>query len=334
MTHRPPITADDVRGWAKHAYGSPLYEHLTEVVASSPELMRVINLIEHTPRPNMLFAAVQFLLMGGVGSDLAGFYPSLVVASRPSDQIDRLFTDFVLTNEEEIVGIGRTRHTQTNECRRCVALLPAVMVASFESFHLVDIGTSAGLNLAIDKYRYRWDDLEWGSNKSLLLATELRGAAPQLHDIEVLSRTGLDLNPIGPDDLGDRAWLEALIWPEHHERRRRLRSALDLVSSLGVNLVAGDALLTLGDVLEGLPGNEPAIAMNSFAMNQLTPSQRARIDEIVDVGRRKRPIHRISFELLPRSDDWTRLSVDDGFGPREIGRAHPHGEWIDLYARP
>ncbi|MFV1962332.1 MAG: DUF2332 domain-containing protein, partial [Acidimicrobiia bacterium] len=323
-----------VRGWAKHAHGTPLYAYLSEVIASNPTLMRVINLIEHTPHSNVLFAAVQFLLMEGADPDLARFYPSLTKHPRRLDEIDRPFTDFVLANEDEIVAIGGSRYTQTNECRRCVALLPAVMEASFESFHLVDIGTSAGLNLAIDRYRYKWDDLEWGPSGSLLLATELRGTAPRLHDIDVLSRTGLDLNPIGPGDLEDRAWLEALIWPEHHERRKRLRSALDLVAGLPVRFIAGDALLTLGDVLNGLPASEPAVVMSSFAMSQFTPEARLRIDEIVDVGRRTRPIHRISFELLPRSDDWTRLSVDDGSGPWEIGQAHPHGEWIELYARP
>ena len=304
------------------------------MIASHPDLMRVINLIEHTPRPNVLFAAVQFLLMEGGDSDLAHFYPSLTEHPRPLTQVDRQFTDFVLANEAEIVTIGASRYTQTNECRRCVALLPAVMDTSFESFHLVDIGTSAGLNLAIDRYRYRYNGLEWGPTDSLLLEAELRGAAPDLHDIEVLTRTGLDLNPIDPGDAEQRAWLEALVWPEHHQRRKRLRSALDVIAGLPVEFITGDALLTLGKVLADLPEGEPAVVMNSFAMNQFTAEGRRRIDEIVAFGRRTRSIHRISFELLPRSDDWTRLTVDDGSGLREIGQAHPHGEWVELYARP
>jgi hypothetical protein len=166
------------------------------------------------------------------------------------------------------------------------------------------------------------------------LEAELRGAAPDLHDIEVLTRTGLDLNPIDPGDAEQRAWLEALVWPEHHQRRKRLRSALDTIAGLAVEFVKGDALLTLGKVLADLPEGEPAVVMNSFAMNQFTAEGRRRIDEIVAFGRRTRSIHRISFELLPRSDDWTRLTVDDGSGLREIGQAHPHGEWVELYARP
>lgn len=282
----------------------------------------------------MLFAAVQFLLMQGADPELARFYPSLTEHPRPLAQMDRPFTRFVLANEGEIVTIGVSRHTQTNECRRCVVLLPAIMEASFHSFHLVDIGTSAGLNLAIDRYRYRYNDLEWGPSGSLLLETELKGAAPRLHDIEVLTRTGLDLNPIDPRDGEQRAWLEALIWPEHHQRRNRLRSAFDVLADLEVEFVAGDALLTLGKVLGDLPKGEPVVLMNSFAMNQLTVEGRLRVDEIVDAARQARPIHRISFELLPRSDHWARLFVDDGSGPREIGQAHPHGEWVEFYARP
>ena len=72
-----------------------------------------------------------------------------------------LFREFVLAHEEEIVHLGNTRYTQTNESRRCVALLPLVMLAPFDRFHLVDIGTSAGLNLRLERYRYRFDDLEW-----------------------------------------------------------------------------------------------------------------------------------------------------------------------------
>ena len=35
---------------------------------------------------------------------------------------------------------------------------------------------------------------------------------------------------------------------------------------------------------------------------------------------------------LPINPDYMR--VDDGSAMMEIGQAHPHGEWIEIYARP
>jgi hypothetical protein len=296
--------------------------------------MSVINRIEHTPRPNILFAAVQYLMSISDAPDLSRFYPNHTVNPFPVREVDQSFTSFVLANEEDVVSIGRTRYTQTNECRRCVALLPGLMEAPFKSFHLVDVGTSAGLNLGVDRYRYDWGDVQWGPSSGLLLETEMRGSAPLLHEIEVLGRFGLDLNPIDPANPEDRAWLDALIWPEHHRRRERLRLALDMVTDLAVDFVPGDALVTLSKVLDQLDHGAPVVMMNSFALNQFSPSQRAEIDEVVDTARKDRPVHRVSYEVLDKSDDWARLSVDDGTGWREIGQGHPHGEWIELYARP
>jgi hypothetical protein len=320
-----------MRNWGKHTHGSPLYAHLVEVVAMDPDLLRVINRIEHRPPPNLLFAAVQSLLMDGAGPDLARYYPSLVEGPGPPEEAGPVFRDFVLANEDEIVALGNTRYTQTNESRRCVALLPLVMMAPFDRFHLVDIGTSAGLNLGLDRYRYRFEDLEWGPDSPLVLVAESRGAEPPLHEIEVLSRTGLDLNPLDAGDEEARRWLDALIWPEHEERRDRLRRALAIISETPIEMIRGDALVTLPPVLDSLPGDEPAVVMNSFAVAQFSPEGRQQIEAVSNRARERRPVFRVAMELLDASDDWARMVIDDGTGPETVGRAHPHGEWIDLF---
>ena len=332
--HPPPVTAEYMRDWGKHTHGSPLYAHLVEVVATDPDLLRVINRIEHLPPPNLLFAAVQYLLMDGAGPELARHYSSLVGVPRPPEDAGPLFREFVLANEEEIVALGNTRFTQTNESRRCVALLPLVMMAPFDRFHLVDIGTSAGLNLGLDHYRYRFDELEWGPDSPLVLDVESRGADPPLHGIEVLSRTGLDLNPLDPGDDEARRWLDALIWPEHEERRDRLRRALEIISEIRVQMVRGDALATLPRVLDSLPGDEPALVMNSFAFAQFSPEGRQEVEAISNRARERRPVFRATMELYDASDDWARMVIDDGTGPKTVGQAHPHGEWIELFVVP
>lgn len=330
----PPVTAAFMRDWSRHAQGSPLYVELCDVVAGSDELLRVINRIDNPPPPNVLFAAVHFLLLRGEGPELARFYPSIVAEPDQIEGVAGPFRDFVLAHEEQIVMLGRTRYTQTNECRRCTALLPAIWETGLSRFHLVDVGASAGLNLALDRYRYRWGDVEWGPRSPVVLEAETRGRAPSPGDIAVLSRTGLDLHPVDLDDPDDRLWLEALVWPEHSERRRRLDMALETLDRLELAMIRGTALETLEPFLENLPDGDPAVVMHSFVFNQLNADDQGSILETIDAARRRRPVARVFLEHMRPDDAWSTIGVDVGSGPTMIGRGHPHGEWIELYARP
>ncbi|MGC2241000.1 MAG: DUF2332 domain-containing protein [Acidimicrobiia bacterium] len=323
--------------WASLADSGPLYQHLCRLIADDAELLELVNRIEHKPEPNILFAAVQYLLMEEPDHPLAAYFPSIAPGPPPGHPVDDLFRDYALTHRDQIESMGRTRYTQTNEVRRCVALLPLAMSSGFGRFHLVDLGTSAGLNLGMDRYRYRWNQLTWGGPSPITLTTESRGVDPVLSDIEILRRIGLDLNPLDPNDPDARRWLDALIWPEQFERRSRLRAALEVIESVDVELVAGDALQTLPSVLAGLPAGEPLVLMNSYALMQLEDEERDRIAEIVSEGRRARPIFRVSIEVAIAEERGINLEVDDGSGLRTVGRTHPHGEWIELfdsYARP
>lgn len=301
------------------------------MTADDPRLLEVLNSIEHLPRHNVLFAGVQYLMMRDGTTPLANYYPNF--SADPGDPADIAgpFTDFVLAHADALITIGRTRYTQTNECRRCVALVPAVWATGANRFHLVDFGTSAGLNLHLDRYRYRWGPITWGPRESAVeLITEMRGGAVTPHEIEILSRTGLDLNPLDPSDADDRRWLEALVWPEHHERRWRLQAALDVAASHPVDLVAGDGLVTLPRALQTLSGDDPVVVINSFILNQFSPDDRERYRQILDDARAGRPIHQVSMEWLDPSADSADLEVDDGDGRRRVGSAQPHGEWLEL----
>lgn len=329
------LTPDQIRKWAAYVQTSPLYAHLSEVIASDPELMRVVNRIEHTPEPNVLFAGVQFIMSREGGGPLETHYPNFAGPDAPIEGVAGPFKDFVLDHEEELVEIGRTRYTQTNECRRCVALLPAIWIAGVDRFHLVDLGTSAGLNLLLDKYRYRWGDVTWGGDSPVHLVTDNRGAPVKPRDIEVLSRIGIDLHPVDPGDEQDRRWLDALIWPEHHERRQRLRAALALAATVDMEVAAGDALELLGPTVDGLGGDQAVVVINSFVLNQFHPANRERVGEILDECRARRPVYRVSMEaLIDPGDQAAALEIDTGNGLEKVGRSQPHGEWLELYARP
>lgn len=328
------LTSEQVRRWGKYAETSPLYRRLIEIIASDDDLMRVLNRVENLPRPNVLFAGVQFIMLREGGAELSAYYPNFTDSPKPADDIAAPFRTFVLGHEEELAEIGRTRFTQTNECRRCVALLPAIWATGLDCFHLVDFGCSAGLNLHLDRYHYRWGEVTWGPESAVNLHTENRGQPVEPMGIEVLTRTGLDLHPIDPSDTDDRRWLEALVWPEHNDRRERLRAALDLANDYPVERIAGDALETLGPAIDRLDDGEPVVVISSFILNQFTPDQRDRFDSLLDERRRSRPVFRVSMEWIDPEDHAAALTVVGESGPTVIGHAQPHGEWVEFYARP
>lgn len=329
------VTPEQVKSWSRRAHGSPLYHTLASFIAEDEELMGVLQRIEHRPQLNLLFTAVQFRLMRGAETSLREHYPSLVNPAKPPEGALPPFKDFVLENEDWIVETGNTRLTQTNEIKRCSALLPAVWETGLEGFHLIEIGASAGLNLAMDRYRYRWGEVEWGPTDSpVLLDAESRGGPVRPRGLSVLSRTGLDLNPIDLDDRDEQDWLLALIWPEHHERRARLAEAIAIAAEVPIEMVAGDAIETFGEVVASLPPAEPVVVMNSMVLIQFTWAQREAFYQSVDGLAEDRPVRRVSFEFLAAGDDWVTISADRGTGLAQLGRAHPHGEWVELYARP
>jgi hypothetical protein len=324
------VDVEYLRAWARHTHRSPLYAHLIDLTIRIPELMRVIQRIDNRPPPNVYLAAIHFLLMEGHSPHLAGYYQSLVDEPLPVEGVDGAFIEFVLANEEAIVHLANSRYTQTNECRRCVALLPGVMTSPFDQFHLVEIGTSAGLNLALDHYRYDFDGLAWGPDSTVRLSAGVPGDQPRLRNIEIGRRVGIDINVIDRNDPDDRRWLDALIWPEHEERRERLRRALALTSGMEMEFVEGSVLDELGQILDDLPASDPVVVMNSFVLIQLDLAQRREVDQIIETARSSRPVYRVSLEFVDKDDDWARLEVGDQLELADLGRAHPHGEWVDL----
>ena len=131
---------------------SPLYERISRAIAGDEELLA---LVQRTPpsshQPNLLLAAVHDLLLSGVEHPLAEVYSG----SSSADPVP-LFRDFCLTHRDAVQALLVSRHTQTNECGRSAAIVPALRWVSEqlgEPLALVDVGASAGLNLLCDRYR-------------------------------------------------------------------------------------------------------------------------------------------------------------------------------------
>jgi len=84
---------------------------------------------------------------------------------------------------------------------------------------------------------------------------------------KIISRVGIDLNPIDVHDEAATRWLRALIWPEHSDRRQLLDAALTVASQHSVRLIAGDAAAVLPDLLPFIPSEAVLCLYHSYTLN-------------------------------------------------------------------
>lgn len=163
---------------------SPLYEHLSLATAEDDEVVSLLAAAsEPQRRPNLLFAAVHDVLLSGADHELAEYYPSVGGDREPDGRTLSFFRSFLQDFNDDVVQRLGTRSTQTNEPGRCAALRPGLgrlAIRTDRPVALLELGASAGLLLHLDRYRYRYGEVEVGPQGSeVTISPELRGPPPQ-----------------------------------------------------------------------------------------------------------------------------------------------------------
>ncbi|HET7408439.1 MAG TPA: DUF2332 domain-containing protein, partial [Mycobacteriales bacterium] len=142
--------------------GSPLYAALLEdaaddLIAGGPTL-RVLEDHLHDPGPSALalrmLGGIHALVLTGQAPDLARYYPS-ASGTVPVDADAWPALAAVLEDHRATVRDWLLRPPQTNEVGRGAALIGGLLHAVTEAelpVRLVEIGTSAGLNLRADRF--------------------------------------------------------------------------------------------------------------------------------------------------------------------------------------
>lgn len=344
--------------FAQHASPrAPLYARLSIEAADDPE---VLALLQRAPEqqqiPVLLFAAVHHLLLGGIGEELAAHYPNLGGTTQTSDPA-AAFRRFVRNHRDALAAIIATRSTQTNEVGRCATFLPAFGLLHREQGALahVDVGTSAGLNLLLPRYHYRYEPAsgpasEVGDDAGVSLQCATHGAVPIPAGMPHIARSiGLDAAPIDVLDDDEVRWLEACVWPDQADRFARLVSAIELARLHPPDVRTGDAVNGLAPLVREASRDGHPVVTNSWVLNYLSPLQRsAYLDTLEELGAESdlswviAESPALTPELpVPTTDPAEDITVITMVrwrsGDRTVDRlatAHPHGYWLRWEAGP
>ncbi|BBW95629.1 hypothetical protein GsuE55_04620 [Geobacillus subterraneus] len=313
-----------------------MYEHLSFHIAADEKLL---SLASHArsgqPIPNLLFGAVHDLLLKGYQHELREFYGSIVKKPRAPEAAFPYFRDFCLCYWEDIKDILVHRLVQTNEVRRCAYLYP-VFCWIYEQvktpLSLIEIGTSAGLQLAWDQYRYEYGRQGSYGNLSsdVVITSSIRGNRwPFLlpESPPVAERIGIDLHVIDLKKEDDRRWMEALIWPEHQDRRQLFVQAARRLEQVPVRLIEGDGGNLLAEIVAQVPSETVVCVFHTHVANQMSDEKkRVLLERIHEIGRQRDWFH-------VYNNMWDRkLHLDGMIGNREyqqiVAETDGHGRWF------
>jgi hypothetical protein len=332
---------------------SPLYERLSLAAARDPEVLGLLAAAQPSQRrPNLLFAAVHYLLLLGDPHPLGRFYPSLR-AERAWGDPWPAFRDFALSRRPELQALIARRHTQTNEVRRSAALYPAIALAAWElgePVAILEAGAAAGLNLLFDRYWFDYGAAGTAGDPAspVRACCQLRGGrrppipqrAPQ-----VVARLGIDAHPLDVRDADQVLWLRSLVWPEHRDRVQLLERAIAVARRDPPPLARGRLPEAVTEAAAGIAPDRPLVVFHSATLAYLTPQERDRFGALLAEVARSRALAWVAFEgpgACPASVEWARRAeVWANFGllsltrfaqgrraDRLLGRVEMHGRWL------
>jgi len=242
-------------------------------------------------------AVVHLLARTGRTPDVAAYLPTCGTAPNswlqdPINQASfaRAVVSALAANTDELAaGLGRV--PQTNEPNRSIPLR-AVLTRLHMPVRLVELGTSAGLNLRAD----------------LLPGDPACEAGPVPLIIE---RTGCDVHPIDPTTPEGCNLLHSYVWVDHVERARGLDHAIAVAARTPATVLTADAAATAASV-DVHPGTA-TVLWHSLVWGFLPAATRTRVLNAIDAaGANAQPdamlIH-AAWEPLDDASDRSGLTV-------------------------
>lgn len=315
---------------------SQLYEYLSIEIAEDKEMLELAAYAkEGQPVPNLLLGVVHYLLLKGKNHNLKDFYPSIVTTPKSVDESYATFQDFCIKYMNEIIPLLKTRFVQTNEVRRCSYLFPTfsyIYEKVKKPLALIEIGTSAGFQLLWDTYSY-----SYGTNKrygdqhaEVQIISEVReGILPSFLDSmpPVVSRIGIDLHPIDVTNDEDYLWLNALIWPEHHERRLLFEQATKCIKVNPLTLLEGDGVDLLPELVNDIPTDHCICVFHTHVANQMPLEVKMRLLEQVERIGAERDIFHMYNNIQDR-DLHLDFYLEGHESSIKVGTTDGHGRWF------
>lgn len=290
--------------------------------------------------------ALPLRIAGGIHSlHLKGSAPDLAAIYENREGIDdaALVAAAIRAHEAELLP-WLDGPPQTNEAGRSSSFIAAMLWLADKGlpprFDCLEIGSSAGINLMLDRYHYDLGGVQVGPEPGAMrFAPEWKGPPPPDRLVEIVRTKGCDVAPVDLTDPAQALRLKAYIWPEHTVRFERMEAAIAEARRAAPDLVRMNAADFIEAELDR--PQEPGttrVLMHSIVWQYVPEDQQRRVTAAMEAAGARatpdRPLAWISLEAnrVVHNHELRLRHWPGGAAPVLVARAHPHGAWIEWSA--
>jgi hypothetical protein len=340
VSEPPLVGITRIHQLACSGMGSPFYADLLErmaddVLAGGPVgrfLADQLDTSYEEAVPLRFLGGVHRLVLAGRAPELVARFPSVGGDGDAAAAWPALLS--VLDTHADAVRDALTRPPQTNEVGRSAALVGGFLVVARDTglpLRVLEVGSSAGLNLRFDRYWYESDGTGYGDAASPVRFAGLWGDGRPPFDapITIAERRGCDRDPIDARSEDGRLTLLSYVWPGQTERFTMLRAALDVARDAPVAIDRADIPDWLARQLDEPVPDHATVVFHSIVWQYLTDDERATAEAaLATAGERATGSAPLAWLRLEPSADLThtelRVTTWPGGEERLLARCHYH----------
>lgn len=328
------------------ANGAPITARICAAVLAAVESAQSCTLLERIRQWQgaPLADAMPLRIAGGLHAlHLAGAAPQLAPIYRGEAADDNAIIADVIRQFEAQLLPWLDGPPQTNEAGRSSNFIAALLWLAGRGlpgrFECIEIGSSAGINLMIDRYAYDLAGVNVGRpDAAMQFAPQWLGPPPPDRAIEFASLKGCDIAPVDLTDPSQALRLKAYIWPEHTVRFARLEAAIAAATAQPPNLVKANAAdFVEAELARPQPHGTTRVLMHSIVWQYVPEDQQQRVTAAMEAaGNRARPDAPLAWIALEANRTVHRHELRLSYWPGGehetlLARAHAHGaeiEWL------
>jgi hypothetical protein len=282
--------------------------------------------------PLRFLGGIHRLVLAGQAPELAARFPSVGGDGDASRAWPAMLD--ALEAHGDAVRDALTRPPQTNEVGRSASLVGGFLVVARDTglpLRVLEVGTSAGLNLRFDRYWYEADGATYGDPASPVRFVGLweNGHPPFDAPVTIAERRGCDRDPIDAGTEEGRLTLLSYVWPGQTERFAMLGAALDVARDLPVPIDRADIPEWLVRQLREPATGRATVVFHSITWQYLTDEEREAAEaELMSAGRRATRDAPLAWLRLEPSADLShpelRVTTWPGAEERLLAHCHYH----------